>query len=96
MLGLSLTCDGKTLLLLNVYLPYTRITKDEVLTIYIGKISSVISDCVEENFCVIGDFNCSPDSERFQDLSAMLSENVNLMCDVMKLPSDTFTHVNYR
>ena len=43
----------------------------------------------------MGEFNCIHGSERFEDLSVMLSENVMQMCDVMKLLSDTFTHVNY-
>ena len=94
-LGLSLTCDGKTLFLLNLYLPNTRMTEEKEFTVYIGKISSIIAYCEEENICVMGDFSCISGSERFEDLSAKLSENVMQVCDAMKLPSATFTHANY-
>ena len=93
MLGLSLTCNGKTLLLLNVYLLDTRMTEDEKFIIYIGKTFSIFADCGEDNICVMGDFNCIPDSERFEDFSRP-GQNIDQF-DTLGVSKKLVHHINF-
>ena len=61
LLDLSLSLINKTILNLNVYLP----NYNDEFTLYMGRFSAILSDCEEENVCIIGNMNAHPSSSRF-------------------------------
>ena len=94
-LGLSLSFQAKSILLLNVYFPTTGPDGDDEFSHYIGKITSIIAECDEENVCVIGDFNASPGSARFTELLSMCGDHQLKVGDVETLPLSSYSHVNH-
>ena len=94
-LGLSLTFEAKSILLLNVYFPTTGQDGDDEFSHYIGRITSIIAECDEENVCVIGDFNASPGSARFAELLSMCGDHQLKVGDVETLPLSSYSHVNH-
>ena len=65
-MGLSLNIQGKSILVLNVYMPCNSRDQTHEFTIYLWKIFSIISDCMEEHICLIGDFKAATKSARFR------------------------------
>ena len=85
--GVFVSFESKSLLILNIYLPSTKSKSDE-LSVYLGRISSIIAECTEENVCVIGDYNSSPGSQRFFEIVSMCEDNNMKFSDVERLPAD--------
>ena len=70
-LGLLLSFEEKSILLLNLYFPTTGPNGEDYFSHYIGGITSLIAECDEENVSMIGDFNASPWSATFAELLSM-------------------------
>ena len=94
-LGLSLSLEGKSILILNVYVPTNSPNYCEEFTIYMGKISAILSNCEEENVCVIGDMNASPGNSRFDEIKSLCRDHEMVIADVEILPQDSFSHLNH-
>ena len=54
---------------------------------------SILESHEEDHVCILGDFNTTPGSPRFNEMCDMLHEN-NVMSDMYILPDNTYTHVN--
>ena len=94
MIGIKYKDENINVLFLNVYLPTNTVdNRDEQLT-YLGKISSLVEAAQEDNICIMGDFNVSPNAEIFNELNDMCQERNLEIADVAILPADSFTHVN--
>ena len=70
-LGLSISFEAKSILLSNVYFPTTFPVDDDEISHYIGRKTSIIAKCDEENVCVMGDFNAYPGSAGFTEFVSM-------------------------
>ena len=95
-LGISVNLENRSVLFINVYLPSLRsgVTDDDFAP-YLGRLSSIIAECEEENVCVIGDFNCAPGTERFSDAQSMFFDHNVKFYDYEKLPLNSYSHINY-
>ena len=59
-----------------------------------GRLSSIIAECYEENVCIIGDLNAAPTSARFNEVLSLCDDNSMKVCDTLMLDSNTYTHLN--
>ena len=73
-MGLSLNMKWNSVLVLNAYMPCNCHDQADEFSIYLGKISSIISDCVE-HICLIGEFNSAQNSPRFSEVIAMCNDH---------------------
>ena len=93
-LGLSLSFDAKSILVLNVYMPTTsQDGKDEFFQ-YIGRISSIIAESGKEHISLLGDLNTSPGSARFGEVLSLCEDYQLRVADVDTLPSASYSHIN--
>ena len=60
----------------------------------LGILSSVLESHEEDHVCILGDFNGTPSSPRFNEISDMLHENNVIFRDTDIFPDNTYTHVN--
>ena len=74
LLDLSLKLSQKTILFINVYLPTNNPEYEELFTSYLGKLSSIVSTCEEDNVCILDDINAAPGSPRFGELLSVVEE----------------------
>ena len=88
-LGMSLKLPNKSILFLNVYMPTNSHDETDLYNFYLGKLSSIIAECQEENICIMGDLNASPGSGRYNDLLSMTHEYDMVISDVSRLSPDT-------
>ena len=70
-LGLLFSLETKSIPILNVYLPTNSPSYSNEFTIYMGEISAILSDCEEENVCVIGEINAFPGNSRFNEIKSL-------------------------
>ena len=94
-LGILLKLPNKSILFLNVYMPSSAHDETDLYNYYLGKLSSIIAECQEENICILGDLNASPGTGRYNDLISMSHEYDMIISDVSRLPPDTYTHINH-
>ena len=88
-LGLSVTINGSSILFINVYFPVTCHAKYENYIMCLGILSFILESHEE----VLGDFNATPGSPRFNEMSDMLHENNVILRDTDILPNNT-THMS--
>ena len=93
-LGLSLSFDAKSILVLNVYMPTTSQDGEDEFSQYIGRLSSIIAESDEEHICIIGDLNASPGSARFREVLSLCEDYQLKIADVDTLPSTSYSHIN--
>ena len=93
-LGLSVTMNGSYILFINVYFPVTCHVNHKVYIMCLGIISSILESHEEDHVCILGDFDATPDSPRFNEICDMLHENNVMFRDNDILPDNTYTHVN--
>ena len=60
----------------------------------LGILSSILESHEEDQVCILGDFNATPGSRRFNEMCDMLHENIVTFRDTDILPENTYTHVN--
>ena len=60
----------------------------------LGMLSSILECHEEDHVCLLGDFNATPGSPRFDEICDMLHENSIMSRDTVILPDNTYTHVN--
>ena len=60
----------------------------------IGILSSILASHEEDHVCIVGDFNATPGSPRFNEICDMQHENNVMFRDTDILPDNTYTHVN--
>ena len=60
----------------------------------LGILSSILESREEDHVCIMGDFNATPGSPRFNEICDMLHENNVMFRVTYILPYDTYTHVN--
>ena len=79
-----------------MYLPSLRSwDTDDEFNPNLGRLSSIIAECEEENVRVIGDFNCAPGSRRFRDVQSMFSDPNVSFYDYEMLLMHSYSHINY-
>ena len=64
-LGLSVTINDSTILFINVYFPVTCHEKYEEYIMCFGILSSILESHEEDHVIILGDFNATPGSPRF-------------------------------
>ena len=94
LLGLSFKHRDQSTLFINVYLPTNIRENVDLYLNYVGKISAIIEESQCENICVLGDFNASPGTDYFAEISSLCSSHDLVMSDVALLPISSYTHVN--
>ena len=57
-------------------------------------ISSILETHEEDHECILGDFNATPGSPRFNEICDILHKNNVIFRDTDILPNNTYTHVN--
>ena len=60
----------------------------------LGILSSILESHEEDRVCILGDFNATPVSPRFNEICDMLHENNAMFRDTDILRDNTYTHVN--
>ena len=60
----------------------------------LGILSSILESYEEDHVCILGDFNASPGSRRFNEICGMLHESNVMFRDTDILPDNTYTHIN--
>ena len=60
----------------------------------LGILSSILESYEEDHVCILGDFNATPGSPRFNEICDMLHENSVMFRYTDILPDNTYTHVN--
>ena len=93
-LGLSVKMNGSSTLFINVYFLVDCHEKYEEYIMCLGILSSILESREEDRVCVLGDFNATPGSPRFNEICDMLHENSVMFRDSDILPDNTYTHVN--
>ena len=64
-LGLSVTMNGSSILFINVYFPVTCHAKYQEYIMCLGILSPIPESHEEDHVCILGDFNATPGSPRF-------------------------------
>ena len=59
----------------------------------LGILSSILESLEVDHVSMLGDFNATPGSPRFNEMCGMLHENNVMFRDTDILPDNTFTHV---
>ena len=93
-LGPSVMMNGLSILFINVYFPVTCHIKYEEYIMCLGILSSILESHKEDDVCILGDFNATPGSPRFNEICDMLHEDNVIFRDTDILPENTYTHVN--
>ena len=91
---LRVTINGPSTLFINVYFPVICHAKYEEYIMYLGILSSILEFHEEDHVCILGDFNATAGSPRFNEMCDMLHENNVMFEDMDILPDNTYTHVN--
>ena len=60
----------------------------------LGILSSILESHQEDHVCILGDFNATPGSPRFNEICCKLHENSVMFRDKDILPDNTYTHIN--
>ena len=74
-LGLSVTFNGSLMLFINVYFPVACHEKYEEYIMCLIIISSILESHEEDHVCILGDFNATPGSPKFNKICNMLHDN---------------------
>ena len=93
-LRLSVTINGSSILLINVDFPIACYAKYEEYIICLCILTSILESHEEYHVCILGDFNATPGSPRYNEICDMLHENNIMFRDTYILPDNTYTHVN--
>ena len=93
-LGLRISSGERTMLAINVYLPYYCEDNIDEYNEYIGKIASIVEDSDSGDLMILGDFNCDVGSYFYEQWRHFCNEYGAIFSDVERLPADTVTHVN--
>ena len=95
-LGLSLSFEAKSILLLNIYSRTFASDSDDEFSHYIGIKTSILAECDEENKCVMRDFNEFLGSTRCTELLSICVDHQLKVSFVETLPlSSSFLYVNH-
>ena len=92
-LGLSVTMNGSSILFINVYIPVACHEKYEEYIMCHGILSYILESHEEDHVCILGDFDATPGSPRFNEICDMLHENNVIFRDTDILPDNTYKHV---
>ena len=92
--GLNVTMNGSSILYINVYFPVTCHPKYKEYIMCLGILSFILESHEEDHVCILGDFNATSGSQRFNQICDMLHENNVMFRDTDILPDNTYTHVN--
>ena len=60
----------------------------------LGILNFILESHEEDHVCILGDFNATPGSPRFNEMCDMLHQNNVMFRDTDILPDSTYTHVN--
>ena len=60
----------------------------------LGILCSILGSHEEDHVCILGDFNATPASPRFNEICDMLHDTNVMFRDADILPDNTYTHVN--
>ena len=93
-LGLDITARGRSLHIINVYLPFYSADNYDLYIDYIGRISGILESRDVSEVIIIGDFNAKVNGEFYEEWLPICEEYNLLFADVQKLPETTYTHVN--
>ena len=85
--------NGSLILFSNVYFPIKCHSKYEEYIMCLDILSSILESYEEDRVCILGDFNATPGSPRFNEICDMLHENNVMFKDMDILPYNTYTHV---
>ena len=85
-LGLSVAIKGSSILFINVYFPVASHEKYEEYIMCLGILSYILESHEEDHVYILGDFNVTPGSERFNEIFDMLHENNVMFRDTDILP----------
>ena len=91
MLGRNVTTNDSSILFINIYFPLACHEKYYEYTLCLGLLSSLLEFQEGDQVCILGDFNATPGSPRFYEISDMFHEN-NIMFRYKDiLPDNTYT-----
>ena len=93
-LGLSVKMNSSSILFINVYFPVACHENYEEYIMCLGILGSTLESHEEDHVCILGDFNATPGSPRFNEICDMLHENNVMFRGTDILPDNTCTHVN--
>ena len=88
-----MSINGLSILFINVYFPVACHEKCEEYIMCLGILSSILESHEEDHVCILGDFNATPGSPRFNEICEMLHENNVMFRDTNILPDNTYTHM---
>jgi len=91
-IGCNVTVNAHVNMFLNVYLPYQRDDNHDDYMNYLGKISSIISQCESSYIRIVGDFNATVGSPFEQELFSFVNANNMHISDYELLGRESGTH----
>ena len=81
-----------SILFINVYFPVAGHEKFVEYIMCLGILSSIPESHEEDHVCILGDFNETSGSPRFNKICDLLDENNLIFMDMDILPDNTYTH----
>ena len=93
-LGLKFCGIDSELLIINVYLPYFSLDNYDNYLHYVGKLNSIVESTNDGEIMILGDFNAATGGEYFREWDILCNDHDMLFSDVLRLPADSYTHVN--
>ena len=75
-LGLSVTINGSAILFINVYFLVTCHEKYKEYIRCLGILSSILESHEEDHVCLLGDFNATPSSPRFNEICDIVAGGI--------------------
>ena len=101
-LGLEITNNEKTILILNIYLPYECNDNNDAFLECLGKIQSIIQSSNNQCIYMIGDFNANLVMSNGKNKSVFgeylknfAKDGQYVISDLNLLPSNSYTYVSY-
>lgn len=92
-IGFKLPVNDIEIMFLNVYFPVNQSSNLQMITEYIGRISSLVTDHSGPSI-IVGDFNMGRHHSNFVELSAFCNDHDSIILDAVKLRPETYTYVS--
>lgn len=93
-IGIELTINKSTILLVNSYMPYECSDNKEDFIFYLGMLQDLVESSSCDKIAIIGDWNANIGSLFGGLMSDFATSNSMLISDVTLLPSDSYTYIS--
>lgn len=94
LIGLTLSLPNRSILFINVYMPYCDPQNEDLYLSTLAKINSFVDDSPYSNIVLVGDFNAGPTNAFGRLLDAFCDDGNLLISDYSFLASESFTYIS--